>query len=126
MEIRAEPPDAHDREPSDEAFAADAGGDTISWRELLAETSDVLGDATHARWICETATATIVPMAINEGSFAGVMPHSAAIANVMIALAATAPPHIGTVTGFFALAPGARRASTMLPDDRKAWALYNE
>jgi release factor glutamine methyltransferase len=31
---------------------------TITWRELLAETTALVGDATHARWICETATST--------------------------------------------------------------------
>lgn len=31
---------------------------TVSWRELLAETAGLLGDAQHARWICETATSS--------------------------------------------------------------------
>lgn len=34
----------------------DALDGTISWRELLSDTTMILGDATHARWICETAT----------------------------------------------------------------------
>lgn len=29
---------------------------SVSWRELLGETESLLGDAQHARWICETAT----------------------------------------------------------------------
>jgi release factor glutamine methyltransferase len=41
----------------DESHSAH-GDRTVSWRELLAETSAVLGDAVHARWICETATST--------------------------------------------------------------------
>lgn len=32
--------------------------DTVTWRELLAETTALLDEATHARWVCETATAT--------------------------------------------------------------------
>lgn len=35
-----------------------ANADTITWRELLAETRSLVGDDAHARWICETATAT--------------------------------------------------------------------
>ena len=36
-----------------------SGGEhTVTWRELLAETTDLLDEPTHARWICETATAT--------------------------------------------------------------------
>lgn len=31
---------------------------TVTWRELLSETAELLGDATHARWICETATSS--------------------------------------------------------------------
>ncbi len=31
---------------------------TVSWRELLAETRSIVDDPQHARWICETATAT--------------------------------------------------------------------
>ena len=34
------------------------GERTVTWRELLAETTTRLGDPQHARWICETATAT--------------------------------------------------------------------
>ncbi len=30
----------------------------MSWRELLTETVSLLGDAQHARWICETATSS--------------------------------------------------------------------
>ena len=30
----------------------------ITWRELLAETTALLDNPAHARWICETATAT--------------------------------------------------------------------
>lgn len=36
----------------------DDGADTVSWRELLAETAGLVGDAQHARWICETATSS--------------------------------------------------------------------
>lgn len=31
---------------------------TVTWRELLAETESLLGDAQHARWVCETATSS--------------------------------------------------------------------
>ncbi|NKB41027.1 MAG: peptide chain release factor N(5)-glutamine methyltransferase [Ilumatobacter sp.] len=31
---------------------------TVSWRELLLETGALLNESTHARWICETASAT--------------------------------------------------------------------
>ena len=31
---------------------------TVTWRELLRETSALVGDAQHARWICETATSS--------------------------------------------------------------------
>lgn len=30
----------------------------VTWRQLLAETSALVADPTHARWICETATST--------------------------------------------------------------------
>lgn len=30
---------------------------TVTWRELWAETADVLGDRQHARWMCEVAAA---------------------------------------------------------------------
>ena len=33
--------------------------DAVTWRELLAETADVLGDRTRARWLCEVASASI-------------------------------------------------------------------
>ncbi len=32
--------------------------DTVTWRELLAETESLLDDAQHALWICETATSS--------------------------------------------------------------------
>jgi len=35
------------------------GGTTVSWRELLAETSAVVDERTHARWLCEVASASI-------------------------------------------------------------------
>jgi release factor glutamine methyltransferase len=41
-----------------DANGADGGERTVTWRELLAETAALLDDATHARWVCETATAT--------------------------------------------------------------------
>ncbi|MFT4656755.1 MAG: release factor glutamine methyltransferase [Ilumatobacter sp.] len=31
---------------------------TVTWRELLDETSELLAERTHARWICETATSS--------------------------------------------------------------------
>jgi release factor glutamine methyltransferase len=31
------------------------GPETVFWRQLLAETETLLGDAVHARWVCETA-----------------------------------------------------------------------
>jgi release factor glutamine methyltransferase len=31
---------------------------TVTWRELLAETTALIDDALHARWICETATSS--------------------------------------------------------------------
>lgn len=34
------------------------GEHTVTWRELLAETGALLDESTHARWICETASAT--------------------------------------------------------------------
>ncbi len=43
------------------ADADRGGGDgdhTVTWRELLAETTALLAEPTHARWMCETATAT--------------------------------------------------------------------
>ena len=33
--------------------------DTVTWRELLAETADVVGDRTRARWLCEVASASV-------------------------------------------------------------------
>jgi release factor glutamine methyltransferase len=39
----------------------DGGGDvgaTVTWRELWAETSDVVGDRVQARWLCEVASAS--------------------------------------------------------------------
>lgn len=35
--------------------AAPPGG-ALSWRRLLAETTDIVGDRNHARWICEVAS----------------------------------------------------------------------
>ena len=37
---------------------ADNDERTVTWRTLLAETAALLDDRTHARWICEAATAT--------------------------------------------------------------------
>jgi release factor glutamine methyltransferase len=40
----------------------DGGGDvgaTVTWRELWAETSDVVGDRVQARWLCEVASASL-------------------------------------------------------------------
>jgi len=33
--------------------------DTVTWRELFAETADVVGDRTRARWLCEVASASV-------------------------------------------------------------------
>ena len=33
--------------------------DTVTWRELLAETADVVNDRTRARWLCEVASASV-------------------------------------------------------------------
>ncbi len=33
--------------------------DTVTWRELLAETTDVVGDRARARWLCEVASASV-------------------------------------------------------------------
>ena len=33
--------------------------DTVTWRELLAETTDVVNDRTRARWLCEVASASV-------------------------------------------------------------------
>lgn len=33
-----------------------ANGSTVTWRELLAETTEVLVDRNHARWMCEVAS----------------------------------------------------------------------
>ena len=35
------------------------GGATVVWRELWAQTSDVVGDRARARWLCEVASASI-------------------------------------------------------------------
>ena len=32
---------------------------TVTWRELLAETTDVVNDRTRARWLCEVASASV-------------------------------------------------------------------
>ena len=37
---------------------AGGGEHAVTWRELLAETTALLDESTHARWVCETATAT--------------------------------------------------------------------
>ena len=34
------------------------GEHTVTWRELLVETGALLDESTHARWICETASAS--------------------------------------------------------------------
>ena len=34
------------------------GEHTVTWRELLAETTTLVDQPTHARWICETATSS--------------------------------------------------------------------
>ena len=40
--------------------SADPGdGPTLSWRELWVETTDAVGDRSHARWLCEVASASI-------------------------------------------------------------------
>lgn len=37
---------------------SDEGDGTVTWKELLAETTAILGDPVHARWVCATATST--------------------------------------------------------------------
>ena len=37
---------------------ADAG-DTVTWRQLWAETADAIDDRVHARWMCEVASASL-------------------------------------------------------------------
>ena len=39
--------------------AADTTAATITWRELWAETTTVVGDRVHARWLCEVASASV-------------------------------------------------------------------
>jgi release factor glutamine methyltransferase len=50
---------APDERRDDGSSVADAGGTTLSWRELLAETADAVHDRTHARWLCEVASASV-------------------------------------------------------------------
>ena len=35
------------------------GGDTVTWRQLWAETTVVIDDRMHARWMCEVASASL-------------------------------------------------------------------
>jgi release factor glutamine methyltransferase len=42
---------------SDEARADD--GDTVTWRQLWAETTSVIDERMHARWLCEVASASL-------------------------------------------------------------------
>ncbi|MGB0113503.1 MAG: peptide chain release factor N(5)-glutamine methyltransferase [Ilumatobacteraceae bacterium] len=44
-------------QPADSA--ADQDGETVSWKQLWDETSVVLANPTHARWMCEVAAATV-------------------------------------------------------------------
>ncbi len=37
----------------------DAGIDTVTWRQLWAETADAVGDRSRARWLCEVASASV-------------------------------------------------------------------
>jgi release factor glutamine methyltransferase len=37
----------------------DAGGVTVTWRELWTQTSDVIDDRVRARWLCEVASASL-------------------------------------------------------------------
>ena len=38
---------------------ADRADDTVTWRQLWAETADVVGDRNEARWLCEVASASV-------------------------------------------------------------------
>jgi release factor glutamine methyltransferase len=37
----------------------DTAVDTVSWRQLWAETADAVGDRSQARWLCEVASASV-------------------------------------------------------------------
>lgn len=41
------------------ASGADAGNDVITWRELWAETTALVGDRPAARWLCEVASSSV-------------------------------------------------------------------
>lgn len=45
-------------EPSTDEPPTD-DGTTVTWRELWAQTSDVVGDRVRARWLCEVASASV-------------------------------------------------------------------
>ncbi len=47
-----------DTRSSDTRSSDTRSSDTVTWRALLAETEQLLGDVQHARWICETATSS--------------------------------------------------------------------
>jgi release factor glutamine methyltransferase len=38
---------------------ADRADDTVTWRQLWAETADAVGDRSEARWLCEVASASV-------------------------------------------------------------------
>lgn len=44
--------------PDPGAVSGPDAGDTLTWRELWSETTAAVGDRTHARWLCETASST--------------------------------------------------------------------
>ena len=40
-------------------MSADRPDDTVTWRQLWAETADAVGDRNQARWLCEVASASV-------------------------------------------------------------------
>ena len=45
--------------PDGDGAGAGASSHTVNWSELLIETTAVVGDRAHARWLCEVASASI-------------------------------------------------------------------
>lgn len=44
---------------TDSDAATGSRSDTVLWRQLLAETTEAIGDGTHARWVCEVASSSV-------------------------------------------------------------------
>ena len=65
--------------------------DEVTWRELLAETAELLADPQHARWVCETATSTS-PSEFRELLDAPATERAVAHLDAMVARARTGEP----------------------------------